>query len=378
MDKLFRIKNLSDEDHLGNVKGSEDKKRGMIFDKNGHLKGHAELEEADPSEFYNSEDYSSQSSGSEVSDDNVVNAIAGIASLVMLHKNRKIATRDAQAEYEIELAHRQNQVQKEAVEIEEEQLYNQLQFHQKQAEIEKARIENRLYYQQEMNELEAERQQNQLEFERQELAIEIATHNERRRQRFENLMDDLEEEYLREAPDEYEIVVAEDEDEIAPAGFIEYVNSVLNKCQTGIQSPEAQGQLLEVIERSRHLAISIQRYAQICVNNGDEIPDNYFIWQKTIERLVTDRVIQGLNTIRSFENLSIEQQQTFCRLIGDKHSRASYPSQQKQIDRRQLETFLFEDDFKDVNKTAVLYCPNCGNPIDKNHAFCMNCGARLI
>lgn len=336
--------------HMGKVKGSGDKQRGMLFDdKSGKLVGQVELKQKD----------SEEGTDLVAAGLSIANAISALSLLARKHESAKAqVVSDAQREYEIKLKNQELNQQRE------------------EAAIEDARIQNRLAYQREVVELEEERQQNELEYEAQQLMLEKIKHEEQRRMRFENLMDDLEEEYLRSDEDEeYEVVVVEEE--FDPEGYLGFVDVVLANCQKGVSSKEAQGQLLEVIEMSRNLALKIKQYAQTCINNGETVPDNYYAWQKAIEKLVTGKVIESLQTIASLDELSIEQKQTYCHLLGQGQTNLEYEELRRQLNKERLGEYLFVEPTNYSQPAKTAYCPNCGNEVNVNQAFCINCGASL-
>lgn len=47
----------------------------------------------------------------------------------------------------------------------------------------------------------------------------------------------------------------------------------------------------------------------------------------------------------------------------------------EQIDQRMEQIEKFKSDISDLKIRSKRFCPACGNPIDKNAAFCSNCGA---
>ena len=337
MKRKFEI-DLPKGTHLGQVKGANGLQRGMIFDKNNKLVGQAVLKPVD-------------SSGS------LIKQGLGVAAAISA------------------ISFAANRYAKKQAEVENERFQNDLSYQREEAEIEKDRLNNRLRVQREFIELEEERQQNQIEFEKQQMAIEQAAHDEKRRMRFENLMDELEEEYLLSEDDvEYEVVVAEEE--IEPDGFLKYVDVVLDKCSAGIASEEAQEKLVEVIGLSRTLALKIKEYAQICVNNGEQIPDSYFMWQKAIEKLVTGKVVESLRAITSLDRFSIEQRQTINHLLDYEQSELPYEVLCRQIDERKLGAYLFVEVSQEQER-ELRYCSRCGSKVNSKDSFCMNCGAPL-
>jgi len=46
--------------------------------------------------------------------------------------------------------------------------------------------------------------------------------------------------------------------------------------------------------------------------------------------------------------------------------------------REQIEKKIKELEQEESNKSEILYCPNCGEIIDKNDIFCGNCGIKLV
>lgn len=347
---------IPDGTHMGQAKGDVDMQRGMLFNDKGELVGQAKFRKVEETPG-NYED----NAGLDL--DRLGASVATAISAISIFANRKsmeasAPTRDAQREYEIELKNQELDQQRE------------------EAAIEDIRIQNRLAYQREEIELEEERQQNELEYEAQQLMLEKIKHEEQRRMRFENLMDDLEEEYLRADEDEeYEVVVVEEE--LDPEGYLGFVDVVLANCQKGVSSKEAQGQLLEVIEMSRNLALKIKQYAQTCINHGETVPDNYYAWQKAIEKLVTGKVIESLQTISSLDELSIEQKQTYCSLLGQGQSNLEHEGMRQQLNEEKLGEYLFVEPANYSQPAEIAYCPNCGNEVNVNQAFCINCGASL-